>query len=306
VGSEKAEQLAPVESRATERAYESGFRVRTQIVPVLRQGAREFRLDRPTLCVGRSGSCEIQVMSGLVSRRHARLVVSALGVSVEDLGSRNGVYVNSERVIGTVLMRNGDRLAVGDEVLVLGEVEEPIPDGNSPTLASMTAAPKTRDSFSEDEGTGTLATRNADVFQVLAGVVDRALAYGRGEEAEHLIGSHLETALIDALAGRHLAPDIARTAAGYAVRLAGATGKAHWLDHAVKLYRALGLVLPLALVDEMYVLLRRVRGIDLQELGLYTDLLRERGQTLAPAERFVLQRLLGLERLAAWQSGSTP
>ena len=66
--------------------------------------------------------------------------------------------------------------------------------------------------------------------------------------------------------------------------------------------KALGLVLPLALVDEMYVLLRRVRGIDPNELGRYTEQLRARMAKLAPAERFVLQRLLGLERLAAWQN----
>jgi pSer/pThr/pTyr-binding forkhead associated (FHA) protein len=300
VGSEKAEQLATVESRATERA-ESGFHVRTQIVPVLRQGERAFRLDRPTLTIGRSATCEIQVMSGLVSRRHARLSITTLGVSVEDLGSRNGVYVNSERVLGSVLLKAGDRVAVGDEMLVFGELEEPTDraemHSEETTLTAIPVARLRRETFGDDS----VATRNADIFQALSSVVDKALALGRGVEAEHLIAAHLETALEDVLAGRHLSPDIARTAAGYAVKLAGATSNPRWLDHAVQLYRGLGLVLPLALVDEMYVLLRRVRGIDLAELGRYTDQLRTRQATLAPAERFVLQRLLGLERLAAWQ-----
>jgi hypothetical protein len=149
-----------------------------------------------------------------------------------------------------------------------------------------------------------LATSSADVFQLLASVVDKALALGRGEEAERLISAHLHTALTDATEGRGLAPEVARTAAGYAVKLAGATGRAEWLDHAVKLYRALELVLPLALVDEMYVLLRRVRGLDLALLRGYTETLRARSSRLAPAERFVLQRLLGLERLAAWQTSA--
>jgi pSer/pThr/pTyr-binding forkhead associated (FHA) protein len=301
VGSDKAEQLATVESRATERA-ESGFRVRTQIVPVLRQGDREFRLDRPTLTIGRSASCEIQVMSGLVSRRHARLSLTTLGVSVEDLGSRNGVYVNSERVIGSVLLKSGDRLAVGDEMLVFAELEEPTDRSEAHAEeTTLTAIPVARLRREAGLGDDSVATRNADIFQALSSVVDKALALGRGAEAEHLIAAHLETALEDVLTGRHLSPDIARTAAGYAVKLAGATNNPRWLDHAVQLYRALNLVLPLALVDEMYVLLRRVRGIDITELGRYTDQLRARQATLAPAERFVLQRLLGLERLAAWQ-----
>ena len=88
------------------------------------------------------------------------------------------------------------------------------------------------------------------------------------------------------------------------MKLAGSTGKPLWLDYAVRLYHALDLVLPLALVDEMYVLLRRVRGIDLGVLRAYTESLRTRSLGLAPAERFVLQRLIGLERLAAWQTTS--
>jgi len=270
---------------------------------VLRHGSREFRLDRATLTIGRSAACEIQVVSGLVSRRHARLLVGPLGVSVEDLGSRNGVYVNSQRADGPVLLRSGDRVAVGDEVMILGEIEEGLEGAFDPTLAAIPAQRAKLESVPDDDGS--VATRNADVFQLIAGVVDKALAMGRGEEAERLIAKHLHSGLEEARAGRHVPADIARTAAGYAVKLAGATGKAGWLDHAVNLYAALDLVLPLALVDEMYVLLRRVRGMELTSLRAYTDALRLRANSLAPAERFVLQRLLGLERLAAWQSGTS-
>ncbi|HEY3500696.1 MAG TPA: FHA domain-containing protein [Polyangiaceae bacterium] len=303
MGSDRAEGLAAVESRATEsRTRESGFRVRTRIVPVLRQGTREFRLERPLLTIGRSTTCDIHVLSGLVSRQHARVTLTPLGVSVEDLGSRNGVYLNSERIVESALMKTGDRLAIGDEVLVLGEIEEPVPEDSGTMPVSPAAYPR-REAGVDDE-TGIVATRSADIFLSLSRAVDKALALGRGDEAEYLLGTHLEVALADVLAGRHLPADIARTAAGYAVKLAGATNKPGWLDHAVRLYRALELVLPLALVDEMYVLLRRVRGIDIEELGLYTTQLRDRAATLAPAERFVLQRLIGLERLAAWQRGS--
>jgi hypothetical protein len=56
----------------------------------------------------------------------------------------------------------------------------------------------------------------------------------------------------------------------------------------------------------MYVLLRRVRGLDLVVLRSYTEELKARSEELAPAERFVLQRLLGLERLASWQTSAGP
>jgi len=295
VGTEKAEEIG-----SEPRAADSGFRARHRVVPVLRQGVREILLDRPSLSIGRSAACEVQLSSALVSRRHARLTLTNLGVTVEDLGSRNGVYVNSVRVIGSARLKPGDRLAIGDELLVFAELVEP--ERDAVTQTSLAAPHGQRDTFTDEQMA--VATRSADVFQLLAGVVDKALALGRGEEAERVIATHLQAALTDALDGKDLSSDIARTAAGYAVKLAGATGKPLWLDHAVKLYDALELVLPLALVDEMYVLLRRVRGLDLEVLRTYTEHLRMRTQELAPAERFVLQRLLGLERLASWQTSA--
>ena len=289
------------QERAVEaRSGESGLRVKRRLVPVLRQGVIELRLDRPVLVVGRSVSCEVQLTSGLVSRRHARLTLSGLGVSIEDLGSRNGVYVNSVRVIGSVRLKPGDRVSVGDEVLYFGEIEEASEPAES--LTGLVARARQGDSPDDEVA---IATRTADVFQLLASVVDKALALGRGDEAERVIGSHLQATLAHVTAGNGIAPELARTAAGYAVKLAGATGKAVWMDNAVELYAALGLVLPLALVDEMYVLLRRVRGLDTAVLGAYTGALRARASELAPGERFVLQRLLGLERLASWQTNTT-
>jgi hypothetical protein len=299
VGTERAEERA-VEPRSAE----SGLRPKRRFMPVLRQGVSEIRLDRPVLTIGRSTACEVQLTSGLVSRRHARLTLSHLGVNVEDLGSRNGVYVNSVRVAGAVRLKPGDRLSVGDEVLYFGEIEDELASETADTITGLTPPRVHRDSFIDDEVA--VATRSADVFQLLASVVDKALALGRGDEAERVIAMHLQAALADALAGRDVSLDVARTAAGYSVKLAGATGKALWMDHAVKLYAALGLVLPLALVDEMYVLLRRVRGLDIGVLRSYTESLRACAQELAPAERFVLQRLLGLERLATWQTSAGP
>jgi pSer/pThr/pTyr-binding forkhead associated (FHA) protein len=293
VGTKQAEQRA-----AEPRSGESGLRAKRRLVPVLRQGVVEIRLDRPVLVVGRSTTCEVQLTSGLVSRRHARLTLSGLGVSVEDLGSRNGVYVNSVRVVGSVRLKPGDRLSVGDEALYFGEVED---DASEPADSVTGLVARARQGSSPDDELA-VSTRTADVFQLLASVVDRALALGRGEEAERVFGSHLQATLAHVTAGHEISPELARTAAGYAVKLAGATGKAVWMDNAVKLYAALDLVLPLALVDEMYVLLRRVRGLDTAVLGTYTEALRARANELAPGERFVLQRLLGLERLASWQT----
>jgi pSer/pThr/pTyr-binding forkhead associated (FHA) protein len=281
------------------KASDSGFRTRTRIVYVLRNGANEYRLNRNQIVIGRSSSSDIQITSNLVSRQHARLTQTNLGVLVDDLGSRNGVYVNSQKVRGSCRLKSGDTLTIGDENFHLAEIEEPVEERGSITLVGGQAY---RDSFGEDDQS--VATRSADVFQLLAGVVDKALALGRGEEAEHIIGAHLAAALNDALHGARIQPDLARAAAGYALKIAGSTGKPSWIDYTLRLYHCLKLPLPLALVDDMYALLRRVKGIDLTLLRDYSEALRLRVDTLTPAERFVVQRIVGLERLATWQSNN--
>jgi len=287
-------------AREVETSADSGFRTKTRIVHVLRGAEKEFRLEQPAYVIGRGAGSDLRFASALISRRHAKLCVTSLGVTVEDLESRNGLFVNSLRIDGPTPLKPGDALTIGDETFTLVDLEEPMEPDPPPTLTGVPAQRNKLDSFSEEESA--TATRSANAFQLLGSVVDKSLALGRGEEAEHIIATHLQSALGDALAGRPVPPDLARSAAVYAVKLAGATGRASWIDYTIELYAAVGLTLPLSLVDEMYLLLRRVRGVDLENLRDYLDTLKARENSLGPAERFVLRRLTGLERLATWQA----
>lgn len=49
--------------------------------------------------------------------RHAILRPQADGIGVEDLGSLNGSFVNEDRLEGTVVIRGGDVLQVGQTVV---------------------------------------------------------------------------------------------------------------------------------------------------------------------------------------------
>ena len=60
--------------------------------------------------VGRSANCDIIIDDPGVSRRHAKIVVVAMRVLVEDLGSVNGTWVNDQRVEGVVELADGDTL----------------------------------------------------------------------------------------------------------------------------------------------------------------------------------------------------
>ena len=62
---------------------------------------------------GREGAGVIVLSSTAVSRRHARIRVDGSGVVVEDLGSKNGTFVNDRRVEGPTPVRDGDQVRLG-------------------------------------------------------------------------------------------------------------------------------------------------------------------------------------------------
>jgi len=62
--------------------------------------------------IGRSAGAEFIVEAALVSRLHCQLTATAETLSVKDLGSTNGTFVNGKRV-KTAALREGDTLSVG-------------------------------------------------------------------------------------------------------------------------------------------------------------------------------------------------
>jgi DNA-binding winged helix-turn-helix (wHTH) protein len=53
-----------------------------------------------------------------VSRRHAQIVVASGLATLEDLGSRNGTYLNERRLEGAATLQSGDRIRIGSAELV--------------------------------------------------------------------------------------------------------------------------------------------------------------------------------------------
>jgi DNA-binding winged helix-turn-helix (wHTH) protein len=72
----------------------------------------EVALQSGENILGREGE-GIVVKSSTVSRRHARLVLGPAGAVVEDLGSKNGTYVNDRRVTKPVPIVDGDQVRIG-------------------------------------------------------------------------------------------------------------------------------------------------------------------------------------------------
>jgi hypothetical protein len=79
---------------------------------------REHILRDERMTVGRAAGNQIVITSQRVSRKHARLLRRDWRVILEDLGSTNGTYLNGERVQAPVELRDGDRVKIGDVVLI--------------------------------------------------------------------------------------------------------------------------------------------------------------------------------------------
>ena len=75
-------------------------------------GEKIVRLDAPAV-IGRGADADVPVESFRLSRRHAEFVPTPQGVTVRDLGSRNGIVVNGTRV-EQALLRPSDRVLLGD------------------------------------------------------------------------------------------------------------------------------------------------------------------------------------------------
>jgi two-component system, NtrC family, response regulator AtoC len=68
--------------------------------------------------IGRSEGADLRIDHGAVSRRHARLVLDGDAVSLLDLGSHNGTYVNHCRITGRRELRPNDVITIHGTTLV--------------------------------------------------------------------------------------------------------------------------------------------------------------------------------------------
>lgn len=206
----------------------------------VRHGNRTIPLPLGETLVGRGTDCQIVLDSPLVSRRHAKIIVTPVGVMVEDLGSINGVKIDSRPLKGRIEVDVGTRVSVADEMLEVVRLGEDRPATAPEVKKAVTVQVRVEPESDEVSVTA----RRKDAFSLLARVVDKALALGRGDEAERLMTSMLEGALSEAEAGLKLPSGLAEDAARYAIRIALATKKPSWVDYAIRLFHTLGRPFP--------------------------------------------------------------
>jgi predicted component of type VI protein secretion system len=83
------------------------------IVASGKSAGRSISLKHGKLLIGRAEECDVRPLGEEVSRRHCAMVEEAGVLTVEDLKSRNGTYVNGARISAKTTVADGDIVRVG-------------------------------------------------------------------------------------------------------------------------------------------------------------------------------------------------
>ena len=100
----------------TERAYALRF------ISGKYQGGEYPLQDARDLVIGRSSDLDMVLIEDMVSRKHAKITLQDGAITIADLGSTNGTFVNGEKVKKAQL-KEGDRVLIGTSILKLVTVQ---------------------------------------------------------------------------------------------------------------------------------------------------------------------------------------
>jgi DNA-binding response OmpR family regulator len=109
--------------------------------PYLVDPMNQEHLLPPELAIlGRAIECDVVITSSRVSREHARLLRDGRKWFLEDLGSTNGTFLNDERILRPVNLRDGDRIGIGDITFTFHDPDTTTRENPAPDLEVDLAA----------------------------------------------------------------------------------------------------------------------------------------------------------------------
>jgi len=100
-----------------------------------------YILEGDQMTIGRDSTNEITINDAEVSRRHARLTFQGGKYVLEDLGSTNGTFVNGQRLAGPRVLKAGEVVSFGEQIVLVFEMSTNDPDATmvSPRAAAVPA-----------------------------------------------------------------------------------------------------------------------------------------------------------------------
>jgi predicted component of type VI protein secretion system len=78
-----------------------------------------FSLEGDQLIIGRDSTSGVAINDAEISRKHARLTFQGGKYVLEDLGSTNGTFVNGQRLAGPVVLKGGDVVSLGEQIVLM-------------------------------------------------------------------------------------------------------------------------------------------------------------------------------------------
>jgi FHA domain len=100
-----------------------------------------YALDSDQISIGRDSSNDISVNDAEVSRRHARLTFQGGKYVLEDMGSTNGTFVNGQRLTGPRVLKSGEVISLGEQIVFVYEAVNSDPGA---TMVSPRSVPEAR------------------------------------------------------------------------------------------------------------------------------------------------------------------
>ena len=99
---------------------------------LLERDGEEVELESGENILGRDAAAPVLIDDGTVSRRHARITIASGAAAIEDLGSKNGTFLNGKRLgTGPLPLAGGDQIQVGSVFLTF---RVPSPNISTQTL----------------------------------------------------------------------------------------------------------------------------------------------------------------------------
>ena len=97
------------------------------------RGREQIPLEPGESVIGRDPAASVFIDDNSVSRRHARIIVSDEGATLEDLGSKNGTLLQNTKVESVVPLSDGDELKIGSIALRIRI--SPVPESTATAAA---------------------------------------------------------------------------------------------------------------------------------------------------------------------------
>jgi len=90
------------------------------VLTIITGGAsgQQFKVTKGNAVIGRAPSVELRIEDDGMSRTHARIRAETNRAWVEDLGSRNGTFLNGTRITAPMELHDGDKIQVGRSTVI--------------------------------------------------------------------------------------------------------------------------------------------------------------------------------------------